>query len=104
MPAIGSGEYMEGMTSMICRDSTSIVAQIALWNYLLKMMAWKLGPIIGGGDTEVNEPWDQTGFTALKMAKILAEELPEAVVNVLVGQGETVGSRLTQHPTSICCP
>jgi aminobutyraldehyde dehydrogenase len=32
------------------------------------------------------------------MAKILAEELPEGVVNVIVGRGETVGSALIRHP------
>lgn len=98
VPAMASGEYMEGMTSMIRRDPIGVVAQIAPWNYPHMMMAWKLAPAIGGGNTVVYKPSEQTPLTAMKLARILAEELPEGVVNVVVGRGETVGSTLIQHP------
>ena len=93
-----AGEYMEGMTSMIRRDAVGVVASIAPWNYPLMMMAWKLAPAVGGGNTVVFKPSEQTPLTALKMAKILVEELPAGVVNVLPGRGETVGSYLINHP------
>ncbi|MDP5333469.1 MAG: aldehyde dehydrogenase family protein, partial [Paracoccaceae bacterium] len=76
-----AGEYMEGHTSMIRRDPIGVVASIAPWNYPLMMMAWKLAPAIAGGNTVVFKPSEQTPLTALKMARILAEELPEGVVN-----------------------
>lgn len=93
-----AGEYMEGHTSMIRRDPIGVVASIAPWNYPLMMMAWKLAPAIGGGNTVVFKPSEQTPLTALKMARILAEELPEGVVNVLPGRGHTVGNYLINHP------
>lgn len=93
-----AGEYMEGHTSMIRRDPVGVVASIAPWNYPLMMMAWKLCPAIGGGNTVVFKPSEQTPLTALKMARILAEELPEGVVNVLPGRGHTVGNYLINHP------
>ena len=93
-----AGEYLAGHTSMIRRDPVGVVASIAPWNYPLMMMAWKLGPAIGGGNTVVFKPREQTPLTALKMAHILAEELPEGVVNVVTGRGQTVGSYLINHP------
>jgi aminobutyraldehyde dehydrogenase len=46
----------------------------------------------------VFKPSEQTPLTALKMAQILAEELPEGVVNVVTGRGQSVGSYLINHP------
>jgi aminobutyraldehyde dehydrogenase len=93
-----AGEYLAGHTSMIRRDAIGVIASIAPWNYPLMMMAWKLAPAIGGGNTVVFKPSEQTPLTALKMAHIFAEELPEGVVNVIAGRGQTVGSYLINHP------
>jgi aminobutyraldehyde dehydrogenase len=98
MPGVVAGEYLTGHTSMIRRDPIGVVASIAPWNYPLMMMAWKLAPAIGGGNTVVFKPSEQTPLTALKLAKILAEILPEGVVNVVLGRGETVGNALINHP------
>lgn len=93
-----AGEYLAGHTSMIRRDAVGVVASIAPWNYPLMMMAWKLAPAIGGGNTVVFKPSEQTPLTALKLARILAGILPPGVVNVIPGRGETVGSTLIHHP------
>ncbi len=92
------GEYLAGHTSMIRRDAIGVVASIAPWNYPMMMMAWKLAPAIGGGNCVVFKPSEQTPLTALKLARILAEELPPGVVNILPGQGGTVGNYLINHP------
>jgi aminobutyraldehyde dehydrogenase len=93
-----AGEYMEGYTSMIRRDAIGVIASIAPWNYPLMMMAWKIAPAIAGGNTVVFKPSEQTPLTAMKLAKIFADVLPEGVVNVILGRGETVGSQLINHP------
>ena len=98
MPGAVAGEYLPGFTSMIRRDPIGIVASIAPWNYPLMMMAWKLAPAIAGGNTVVFKPSEQTPLTALKLARILAEVLPEGVVNVVLGRGESVGNALINHP------
>ncbi|HBD90813.1 MAG TPA: gamma-aminobutyraldehyde dehydrogenase, partial [Gemmobacter sp.] len=51
-----AGEYLAGHTSMIRRDAVGVVASIAPWNYPLMMMAWKLAPAIGAGNTVVFKP------------------------------------------------
>lgn len=98
MTATVAGEYLPGHTSMIRRDAIGVVASIAPWNYPLMMMAWKLAPAIAGGNTVVFKPSEQTPLTALKLAKVLADILPEGVVNVVLGRGETVGNALINHP------
>lgn len=94
-PAAGS--YLEGFTSMIRRDPIGVVASIAPWNYPIMMMAWKLAPALAGGNTVVMKPSEQTPLTALAFAKIMADVLPEGVVNVIVGQGGSVGNTLINH-------
>jgi aminobutyraldehyde dehydrogenase len=98
MPGVVAGEYLPGFTSMVRRDPIGIVASIAPWNYPLMMMAWKLAPAVAGGNTVVFKPSEQTPLTALKLAKILADVLPEGVVNVVLGRGESVGNALINHP------
>ena len=93
-----AAEYLPGHTSMIRRDPVGVVGSIAPWNYPLMMMAWKLAPALAGGNTIVFKPSEQTPLTALKMAKLLADILPEGVVNVVLGRGETVGNALINHP------
>lgn len=98
MPGNAAGEYLPGHTSMIRRDPIGLVASIAPWNYPLMMMAWKLAPAIAGGNTVVFKPSEQTPLTALKFAKLLADILPEGVVNVVLGRGDSVGTALINHP------
>lgn len=98
MRSPAAGEYLEGHTSMVRRDAIGVVASIAPWNYPLMMMAWKLAPALAGGNTVVLKPSEQTPLTALKMAKIMSDILPEGVVNVIVGQGGSVGNTLINHP------
>ncbi|WP_411891796.1 gamma-aminobutyraldehyde dehydrogenase [Yoonia sp. SDW83-1] len=92
-----AGAYMEGHTSMIRRDPIGVVASIAPWNYPIMMMAWKLAPALAGGNTVVLKPSEQTPLTALAFGKILSDILPEGVVNVITGQGSSVGNTLVNH-------
>ena len=93
-----AGEYLAGHTSMIRRDPIGVVGSIAPWNYPLMMAAWKLAPAFAGGNTVVFKPSEQTPLTALKLAKTIAEILPEGVVNVVIGRGATTGNALINHP------
>ncbi|MBR0558057.1 gamma-aminobutyraldehyde dehydrogenase [Ciceribacter sp. L1K23] len=93
-----AAEYLPGFTSMVRRDPVGVIGSIAPWNYPLMMMAWKLAPAIAAGNTVVFKPSEQTPLTALKMAKLMADILPEGVVNVVLGRGESVGNAIINHP------
>ncbi|MFN7245065.1 MAG: aldehyde dehydrogenase family protein, partial [Dietzia cercidiphylli] len=98
MAGVVAGEYLPGHTSMVRRDAVGVVGSIAPWNYPLMMMAWKLAPALAGGNTVVFKPSEQTPLSALKLARIFAGILPEGVVNIVLGRGESVGNALINHP------
>ena len=93
-----AGEYMKGFTSIIRRESLGVVGSIAPWNYPLMMAAWKLGPALAAGNTVVLKPSEWTPLTALRLAELAADILPPGVLNVITGDGETVGAGIVRHP------
>jgi len=80
------------------REPIGVVGQIIPWNFPLLMAAWKLGPALATGNTVVLKPAEQTPLSALYLAEIMAEAgLPDGVVNVVNGFGETAGAALAAH-------
>jgi len=75
-----------------------VAGQIIPWNFPLLMAAWKIAPALACGNTVVLKPAETTSITALRLAQIFQEaELPEGVVNIVTGAGET-GVALVNHP------
>jgi phenylacetaldehyde dehydrogenase len=92
--------YMPGANfhSYTLREPLGVVGQIIPWNFPLLMAAWKLGPALATGNTVVLKPAEQTPLTALRLAGLIAEAgVPDGVVNVVPGYGETAGAALTAH-------
>ena len=80
------------------REAVGVIGQIIPWNFPLLMAAWKLGPALAAGNTVVLKPAEQTPLTALRLGELLLEAgLPEGVVNVVTGFGETAGAALAAH-------
>ncbi len=80
------------------REPVGVVGQIIPWNFPLLMAAWKLGPALATGCTVVLKPAEQTPLSALLLAELIAESgIPDGVVNVVPGYGETAGAALAAH-------
>src|SRR5579863_7550766 len=80
------------------REPVGVIGQIIPWNFPLLMAAWKLGPALATGCTVVLKPAEQTPLSALLLAELVAEAgIPEGVVNVVTGYGETAGAALAAH-------
>jgi 1-pyrroline dehydrogenase len=94
-----AGEYMPGYTSMLRREPVGIVGQVTPWNYPLMMAVWKLAPALGTGNVCVLKPAEQTPITTLMLAELCNDIYPPGVVNVITGDGDTVGAALVSHPT-----
>jgi phenylacetaldehyde dehydrogenase len=93
--------YMPGANfhSYTLREPVGVVGQIIPWNFPLLMAAWKLGPALTTGNTVVLKPAEQTPLTAIRLAGLIAEAgMPDGVVNVVTGFGETAGAALAAHP------
>src|ERR1700678_3643574 len=89
--------YMPGANfhSSTLREPVGVVGQIIPWNFPLLMAAWKLGPALAAGNTVILKPAEQTPLTALRLAGLIAEAgMPDGVVNVIPGYGETAGAAL----------
>jgi phenylacetaldehyde dehydrogenase len=92
--------YMPGANfhSYTLREPVGVVGQIIPWNFPLLMAAWKLGPALTTGNCVVLKPAEQTPLTALRLAELIAEAgVPDGVVNVVTGFGETAGAALAAH-------
>ena len=99
VPGIAANGYRSAaMTSLLRRDPIGVVASIAPWNYPLLMAAWKIAPAIAAGNTVVIKPSENTPLSLLRLAPLLAESLPDGVVNVVCGNGPDVGHQLISHP------
>src|SRR5205823_6804491 len=81
------------------REPVGVVGQIIPWNFPLLMAAWKLAPALACGNTVVLKPAEQTPLTALRLGELIQEAgIPDGVVNIVPGYGETAGAALAAHP------
>ena len=78
--------------------SLGVAGQIIPWNFPMLMLAWKIAPALAAGNTVVLKPAETTPLTALLFAEVCQQaELPNGVVNIITGAGET-GAALVNHP------
>ena len=98
MTAQAAGEYAAGYTSMVRREPVGVIAAIAPWNYPFMMAIWKIAPALAAGNTVVLKPAELTPLTALVLGELAEAVLPTGVLNVITGDGATVGAALVQHP------
>ena len=81
------------------KEPIGVVGQIIPWNFPLLMAAWKLGPALATGCTVVLKPAEQTPLSALRLAELAQEAgLPNGVLNVVTGYGESAGAAVAGHP------
>ena len=74
------------------------MARLLPLNFTLMMLAWKLGPALASGNSVIVKPAELTSMTALKVAELAVEAgIPEGVLQVIPGLGETVGQAIGRH-------
>ncbi|GAA4540246.1 aldehyde dehydrogenase family protein [Pseudonocardia xishanensis] len=81
------------------REPLGVCAAIVPWNFPLVLAVWKAVPAIAAGNSVVIKVDEKTPIGTLEIAKILGEAgLPDGVLNVVTGDGPTVGAHLVAHP------
>jgi 4-guanidinobutyraldehyde dehydrogenase / NAD-dependent aldehyde dehydrogenase len=89
--------------SLIRREPLGVVAAVVPWNFPLLMASWKIGPALATGNSMVIKPAEQSPLTAIRIAELAVEAgLPEGVLNVVPGYGETAGQALGRHMDVDC--
>lgn len=80
------------------KEPIGVVGGIVPWNGPSFNATWKIAPALAAGCTLVLKVAEQASLTALRMAEICLEAgLPEGVLNVITGYGETAGAALAAH-------
>ncbi len=88
-----------GSTVYTRRRPLGVVGLITPWNFPAAIPAWKLAPALAYGNTVVLKPARDSPLTGLHIARALEHaELPEGVLNVVIGRGSQVGDPLVADP------
>ncbi|PYS67863.1 MAG: aldehyde dehydrogenase, partial [Acidobacteria bacterium] len=107
--AAGEGRRLHGFTTpaempnkfaMCVRQPVGLCGLITPWNFPMAIPSWKLIPALVCGNTIVIKPAEDTPLSTYNLIKACEEAgLPPGVVNLVTGYGETVGARITSHPS-----
>ncbi|MFF0461831.1 aldehyde dehydrogenase family protein [Streptomyces mexicanus] len=88
-----------GNLALVRRVPLGVVGAVVPWNFPLDIASWKLAPALAAGNSVVLKPAEQSPLSALLLAELAsAAGLPDGVLNVVPGPGETTGRALGLHP------
>ncbi len=95
----GATVPVTGGVDMTFHEPLGVVAAIVPWNFPMAIASWKVGPALATGNTIVVKPAEITPLTAVRLAELALDAgIPEGVLQVVVGKGSVVGTRLVEHP------
>ncbi len=78
-------------------EPLGVVGQIIPWNFPILMATWKLAPALAAGNCVVLKPAEQTPLGILVLVELIADLLPDGVINVVNGFGIEAGKPLAQN-------
>ncbi len=85
------GELDETTVAYHFHEPLGVVGQIIPWNFPILMAAWKLAPALAAGNCVVLKPAESTPVGILVLMELIADLLPEGVLNVVNGFGREAG-------------
>lgn len=75
-----------------------VIGAVVPWSFPLLIGSWQIGPALAAGCSMVVQPAEQAPLSMLRLAELAAEAgVPEGVLNVIPGQGETAAQALGRH-------
>ncbi len=81
------------------RTPIGVVGCISPWNLPLYLFTWKIAPALAAGNCVVAKPSEFTPVTAAMLGEICsAAGLPNGVLNIVNGLGDSVGQAIVEHP------
>jgi len=84
--------------SYVLHEPLGVIGAITPWNFPLHMAMWKVAPALAAGNSVVLKPAEQSPLTALRLGELAIEAgLPDGVLNVVPGLGESAGKALALH-------
>lgn len=90
---------MKDAINYTLQEPLGVVATISPWNLPLYLFTWKIAPALAAGNTVIAKPSEVTPMTAYLFSELCIEAgLPPGVLNILHGNGATIGASITKHP------
>lgn len=92
--------HMEGVGfNYTIRKPIGIVGCISPWNLPLYLFSWKIAPALAAGNCVVAKPSEITPYTAYLLGEVCTDAgMPAGVLNILHGEGGSVGDAIVRHP------
>ena len=88
------GELDHDTVAYHFHEPLGVVGQIIPWNFPILMAVWKLAPALAAGNCVVLKPAEQTPVSILYLMELIADLLPDGVVNIVNGFGVEAGKPL----------
>ena len=90
---------LSGFEARQVRQPYGVCAFIFPWNFPLLLVGWGISPALAAGNTVVIKPAEDTPLSTLYFCRLATEAgVPNGVINVVTGFGETAGAALARHP------
>ncbi|HVT28303.1 MAG TPA: aldehyde dehydrogenase family protein [Lacipirellulaceae bacterium] len=69
------------------------------WNFPFLLIGWGISPALAAGNTVVIKPAEDTPLSAIYLGRVAKDiGIPDGVINVVTGYGETTGASVSRHP------
>ena len=76
-----------------------VCAFIVPWNFPFTLLSWGVSPALAAGNVAVVKPAEDTPLSAIYFCHLARQAgVPDGVINVIPGYGETAGAALAAHP------
>lgn len=81
------------------RHPYGVCGVIFPWNFPFLLAGWGISPILAAGNVVVIKPAEDTPLSTLYLTRLVKQAgIPNGVVNVVPGLGDTAGKALASHP------
>ena len=85
--------------NIVRREPIGVCGLITAWNWPAQLLATKISAALAAGCSVIVKPSEFTPVTAILMMEVLHEAgVPHGVVNLVIGDGPTVGNAICKHP------
>jgi len=89
---------VSGYDARSIRVPYGVCAFIIPWNFPILLVGWGISPALAAGNTVVVKPPEDASLSTLYLCKLAKEAgVPDGVINVVTGYGETAGAALAEN-------
>ena len=85
---------LEGVSAHLEFIPYGVVGAITAWNSPLMIAAWKVAPALAGGNAVIIKPSEMASASTVLFAELLADVVPNGLINVVTGYGDEVGAAI----------